>query len=89
MSKIFKSDYIDYLQLPRDVVLGETVIELSGNTIFAIENYDKIINFMDNNVIIKAKNNYISITGHNLIIDNYSKNELHIRGKIDEIKFEQ
>ena len=50
-----------------------------------ILNYEELISFSDIKVIIKCKNNNLTINGKNLIINKMISNELLIKGVITSI----
>lgn len=52
-----------------------------------ILNYEELISFSDIKVIIKCKNNNLTINGKNLIINKMISNELLIKGVITSIEF--
>lgn len=52
-----------------------------------ILNYEELISFSDIKVIIKCKNNNLTINGKNLIINKMIYNELLIKGVITSIEF--
>lgn len=86
---VFKADYyIEEMQLPGDVVRGDMIIELSGNRKMFIDNYEKIIHYDKERIVIKGKRYLVCISGTGLTMDYYSKNDAVITGAIYEIKYE-
>lgn len=78
---------IDTCQLPKDVLLGASIISMTGNTDILIENFKNIIKYQTDLLLIQCKKNRIQITGKNLKLEQYSKEELKVCGIILEIKF--
>ena len=78
---------INSCQLPKDVVLGASIISMTGNGELEIENFKNIIKFLPEIILIQCKHYQISIVGSGLYIEYYSKEELKIKGHIKEIKF--
>ena len=74
-------------QLPKDVLLGASIISITGNTDFLIENFKNIIKYQTDLVLIQCKKNRIQVLGKNLQIELYSKEEIKLHGIITEIKF--
>lgn len=80
---------IDTCQLPKDVLLGASIISMTGNTNILIENFKSIIKYQTDLLLIQCKRNRIQIQGKNLQLEQYNKEELKVRGIIQEIKFLQ
>lgn len=78
---------INSCQLPKDVILGASIISITGNRDLLIENFKNIIKFQPELLIVQCKKYQIYITGKNLIIEIYTKEELKVVGEISEIKF--
>ncbi len=74
-------------QLPKDVFLGASIISMTGNREIIIENFKNIIQYFPEQLTIQCKGNQIRISGSQLEIELYSKEEIKIKGKIHEIKF--
>ena len=78
---------INTCQLPKDVLLGASIISMTGNTDILIENFKNIIKYETDLLLIQCKRNRIQIIGKCLELEQYNKEELKIRGIIQEIKF--
>ncbi len=74
-------------QLPKDVFLGASIISMTGNKEMIIENFKNIVQYFPEKLILKCQNNQIQISGSQLVIELYSKEEIKIKGEIKEIKF--
>lgn len=84
---INKKSIIDTLELPKDVLLGASIISMTGNTDILIENFKSIIKYQSDLLLIQCKKNRIQIVGKNLQIELYTKEEIKIYGIISEVKF--
>ena len=84
---VINKNIINTCQLPKDVLWGASIISLTGNTEMIVENFKNILKFQSELLIVQCKNYQIEIKGKNLMIEQYSKEELKILGKISEIKF--
>ena len=60
------------LHLPQDVIPGEPVITVTGRRNVYIENYNRIVSFMDNEVKIQARTCRIIVEGKRLEIQYYT-----------------
>lgn len=85
--KNISNKIIDTCQLPKDVLLGASIISMTGNTDMLIENFKNIIKYQTDLLLIQCKRNRIQIIGKNLKLEQYNKEEVKINGIILEIKF--
>lgn len=78
---------INTCQLPKDVLLGASIISMTGNTDILIENFKSILKYQPDLLLIQCKKNQIEMKGKNLKIEYYNKEEIKITGYILEIRF--
>lgn len=78
---------IDTCQLPKDVLSGAAVISMIGNTEILVENFKNIITYQSEVLILQCKKDQIQISGKNLELEFYTKEEIKIRGIISQICF--
>ena len=90
-SKVYatKEKVSDFLELPKEVMLKSTKITTIENTSVLIEGYQKIIDYYDNYIKIKANNIDIVIDGENLDIVEITDIELVIEGKIYSLNYQK
>lgn len=79
---------IEQLELPKDFLLGEAIVTITGQRELLIENYKGILIYEDSFIKIQAKNCRIVITGRNLSIDYYTNEEMKISGFFEGIQYE-
>ena len=79
---------IEHLELPKDFLLGEAIITISGRRELLIENYKGILIYEDSFIKIQTKNGRILITGKNLVIQYYTNEEMKITGFFEQILYE-
>ena len=84
---LINEKFVNTCQLPKDVVLGASLISITGSNEVLIENFKNIVKYQPEYVTIQCKSYQITIIGSGLIIDAYTKEEIKICGKIIEIKF--
>ncbi len=77
----------DTLNLPKDIVMGASVLHLIGQYEIYIENYKNIIEFNEKVIKIQARTSKIIITGTHLHIEYFNNNDMKIKGRISEISF--
>lgn len=76
------------LHLPQDVTKGETMLTFVGKSAVQIENYRSILLYTNTSIRIQAKRYQLHVSGKNLCIRYYDKDEMKITGRIETITFE-
>ena len=84
MMRVF-SQAADFLRIPQDVIPGEPVITVTGRRNVYIENYNRIVSFMDNEVKIQARTCRIIVEGKRLEIQYYTGDDILITGLIHSV----
>lgn len=84
-----KEKISDFLELPREVMLKSTKITSIENSNILIEGYQKIVDYYDNYIKIKANNIDIVIDGESLDIVEITDSELVIEGKIYSLNYQK
>ena len=72
--------YEKWLQLPKDILLGASIITLMGNQELRVENYKSILDYREDYILLQAKKYRIQIKGRKLQIAYYTKDEMKICG---------
>ncbi|MEG0804965.1 MAG: YabP/YqfC family sporulation protein [Lachnospiraceae bacterium] len=85
--KSFKTNLTDTLELPEDIILGASIVTLTGNFKAHIENIQGIIEYTDTKIKILTKENRMEIRGTRLFVDAYCQEEMLIKGNIEEVRF--
>mgnify|MGYP003512240478 FL=1 len=78
---------VESLKLPRDSVLGDSIITVTGNTEILIENYKGILQYSDELIRLQGKNRKIELKGKRLNIVYYTNEDMKISGMIESICF--
>lgn len=81
-------ELVESMRLPQDVIKGETLLTFIGKSAVQIENYRNILLYTDTNIKVQAKRYRLSVSGKNLCIRYYDKDEMKITGRIETITFE-
>lgn len=76
------------LQMPEELLKGDSIISLTGNHKAWIENYKGIIEYDDCRIYLQLKNGKILFQGKKLHIDFYTCDEMQISGIIECINFQ-
>ena len=79
---------IEQLELPRDFLLGESIVTITGRRELLIENYKGILSYEDSFIKIQAKHCRITISGRQLSIAYYTNEEMKITGFFEQIQYE-
>lgn len=79
---------MDSLKLPKDLLLGASIVTLTGNHEAWIENYKGIIEYSDTFVLLQGKTCQICIVGKQLSIDYYTNEDMKISGFIEAVRYE-
>ena len=75
----------DTLNLPKDIVMGASILHLIGQYEVYIENYKNIIEFNENVIKIQARSTKIIITGKHLHIEYFNNDDMKIKGRISDV----
>ncbi len=78
---------IDVLELPKDILFGIPYLTFHGNLELIVENHRGLINYEETEISILAKENTILIKGSGMVIVEYSRDTIVIRGHLDEVAF--
>ena len=70
--------FAEAASMPRDVVMGASVITITGRNEICIENYRGILEYTD--LLIR-------LSGKNLQIEYYTNDEMKITGRIVQLEF--
>lgn len=84
-----KSNVIDKLDLPRDVVLDLPKIIVTGNNEITIENHKGIIIFDERQVKINTRVGLVNIYGEELEILFLGGSTISLRGKFKSVVYEE
>lgn len=87
MITIVFRDFVNKFELPSDVMLGDTILEIIGKNTLYIENYIRIVIFNEEQIVIQCKCYRLKVCGKNLQIAYYNEVELKIMGVINGISF--
>ena len=85
----FRQEQIaEWLQLPKDILLGASIITPMGKQELRVENYKSILDYREDYILLQAKKYRIQIKGRKLQIAYYTKDEMKICGYITEVSYQ-
>ena len=75
------------LKLPKDSVLGASIVTITGKRDVFVEYYKGIIEYTDCRIILQGKNCKIEICGKRLNILYYTNEDMKISGWIENVRY--
>ncbi|MDD6491985.1 MAG: YabP/YqfC family sporulation protein [Firmicutes bacterium] len=78
---------VESLRLPKDSLLGASIVTLTGNTDAFVENYKGIIEYTSHTILLQCKTCKIEICGRRLRIVYYTNEDMKISGWIENIRY--
>ena len=83
-----KSNIVESLELPKDIMYGAVIVNVTGRSEVLIENYRGIIEYTGEKIRLQTKNCQVTILGKNLFIQYYTNDEMKIMGIIHQIIYD-
>lgn len=87
IEKSAKELLVDSLKLPRDMMLGASIVTVIGDAQALVENYRGILEYTECCIMLQGKTCRIRIRGQCLRISYYTNEDMKIEGKIAEISY--
>ncbi len=78
---------VESLKLPKDSLLGASIVTVTGNTDAFIENYKGIIEYTSQIILLQGKTCKIEICGRKLNIVYYTNEDMKISGFIETVRY--
>lgn len=86
--KQVKSNIVESLELPRDIMYGAVIITAMGRSQVLIENYKGIIEYTQEKIRLQTKNCQVTVQGKQLVVEYYTNEEMKITGFIQGILYD-
>lgn len=83
----FREKLASAASMPKDVVLGASVVTIIGTGEVCIENYRGIVEYNDILIRVQTKESQIRIHGKHLQIQYYTNDEMKITGRILSLEY--
>lgn len=77
------------LDLPEDLFSGGPRITLIGFTVVMIEDFQHIVIFSDEEVVVEVGNGRVELWGKNLVLTEILPHEIEIKGEIHGLKLQK
>ena len=78
---------VESLKLPKDSLLGASIVTLTGNTEVFVENYKGIIEYTSQMILLQGKTCKIEICGRRLNIVYYTNEDMKINGCVETVRY--
>lgn len=78
---------VESLKLPKDSLLGASIVTITGNREAFIENYKGILEYTKESIVVQGKNCKICFEGKELSIDYYTNEDMKISGIMEQIRY--
>ncbi len=79
---------VESLRLPGDVLMGDSIVTLTGNKEAWIENYRGIIEYTEEVILLQGKTCQICFQGTGLSINYYTNEDMKIGGFIKSVTYQ-
>ncbi len=86
--KFRQEKIVEWLELPKDILLGASIITVMGTEELLVENYKSILDYREDCILLQAQKYRIQIKGKKLQIAYYTKDEMKICGCITEVSYQ-
>ena len=83
-----KSNIVESLELPIDIMYWAVIITAMGRNQVLVENYKGIIEYTQEKIRLQTKTCQVTIQGKRLIVEYYTNEEMKITGYIQGILYD-
>lgn len=78
---------VESLKLPKDSMLGASIVTITGNSDVFVENYKGIMEYSEELILLQGKNCKIELKGKRLNIVYYTNEDMKISGRLESIRY--
>ncbi len=78
---------MESLKLPKDTMLGASIVTVTGNREAFIQNYKGILEYSTERIALQGKTCRLVFEGRRLSIDYYTNEDMKISGLIDAVRY--
>lgn len=82
-----KKQVTEGLELPKDIMYGAVIVNITGQSEIFIENYRGILQYTTEVIVLQTKTCVVEIHGQKLAIDYYTSDEMKITGRISCVNY--
>lgn len=84
-----KKHYLDRMDLPDEMVPGESLVEIAGYRRVLVEHHQGVVAYSREKVCVKVPYGVVSVCGEDLELMRMSKDQLIISGSIHSITLDR
>lgn len=78
---------VESLRLPKDSLLGASIVTITGNTDIFVENYKGLLEYSSELILLQGKNCRIELKGKRLNIVYYTNEDMKICGAVESVRY--
>lgn len=78
---------VESLKLPKDSVLGASIVTITGNSDIFVENYKGLMEYSEELILLQGKSCKIELKGKRLNIVYYTNEDMKISGRLESIRY--
>lgn len=86
--KSVKQNMVETLELPKDLMYGDSIVTITGRREVLIENYKGILEYTGEYIKIQTKNTKLTVYGKKLSIEYYTNEDMKVVGFVKSIEYE-
>ena len=86
--KKVKSNIVESLELPKDLIYGAVIVTVTGKNEVLIENYKGILEYTGEKIRVQTKSCQVMVSGKQLLVEYYTNDEMKITGLIHQIVYD-
>ena len=86
--KKVKSNLVESLELPKDIMYGSVIVTATGKSEVLIENYKGILEYTNEKIRLQTKGCQVEVSGKCLLVEYYTNDEMKITGCIHQIIYD-
>ncbi|MCI8280409.1 MAG: sporulation protein [Lachnospiraceae bacterium] len=86
--KKVKSNLVESLELPKDIMYGAVIVTATGKSEVLIENYKGILEYTNEKIRLQTKGCQVEVCGKCLLVEYYTNDEMKITGSIHQIVYD-
>lgn len=75
------------MEIPADLTERAALVEMTGRNALRVENYLGIIEYSQERLLLQCKGCRLEISGRQLYIESYAKEEMTLRGQIEQVHY--
>lgn len=78
---------VESLKLPKDSMLGASIVTITGNCDVFVENYKGLLEYSCELILLQGKNCRIELKGKRMNIVYYTNEDMKISGLIESVRY--